>query len=104
VLGVAVTNIGMGPALNIEASARLLDAEGKPSLAPTRPQTPALMAGLAAGTGSTLELEVSRPTDAVNIELTILYLDVAGKAWETVGSYLDARERYEGLDVRRPAE
>ena len=103
-LGVAVTNIGMGPALNIEASARLLDAEGKPSLAPTGPQTPAVMAGLAAGDRSTLEIGTNHWTEGVSFELTVLYLDVAGKAWETVGSYLDARRRYEGLVVRRPAE
>jgi hypothetical protein len=104
-LGVPITNIGMGPALNIEASARLLDAEGKPLRAPTGPQTPALMAGLAAGDRSTLEIEVSQDwAEVMSFELTVLYLDVAGKGWETIGSYLGARRRYEGLDVRRPAE
>lgn len=102
-LAIAVTNIGMGPALTIEASASLLDAEGNPSLAPTGEQTPALMPGLAADSASTLTIPVDQHWGAgVSFELTLRYTDVAGKAWETVGKYLDAHQRYEALVIRRP--
>jgi hypothetical protein len=107
-LAVHMTNIGTGPALHIEASASLLDAEGKPSLAPTGPQTPSLMAGLGAGEGSVLQIGqigAMKWTSGVSFELTVLYRDVAGKAWETVGNYLDARGRYEGLNIQaRPLD
>lgn len=101
VLAVPVVNVGMGPAMRIEASAKLLDAEGNPSLAPTGEQTPALVAGLGAGDTTTLTIKPSHWTTGVSFELTVTYEDVAGKRWRTVGRWVNDRERYEGFTVDR---
>jgi hypothetical protein len=107
-LAVPVENIGAGPALRIEASAKLLDAEGKPSLAPTGPQTPATAVGLETGRMQVLRIRTNKWTIGVSFELTLTYEDVAGKAWTTVGRYLDEHKRYEGVNIEpraaRPSE
>lgn len=100
-LTVPVANVGMGPALAIEATATLLDSEGNPSAASSGEQTSALIAGLAAGDTTILEIRRSRWTTGVSFELTVVYGDVAGKRWRTVGRCVNDRERYEGVTVGR---
>ena len=101
VLAVPVSNVGMGPALHIVASAKLLDSDGKPSAAGSGEQRPAMIAGLGAGEQTTLEIKPSRWTTGVSFELTVVYSDLAGKQWGTVGRWVNDRERYEGLTVDR---
>ena len=98
-LVVPVANVGMGPALRIEASARLLDSKGSPSLAPTGEQTPALVTGLGAGGTTPLEIKTSHWTTGVTFELSVTYEDVAGKRWQTTGRWINDRARYEGLMI-----
>jgi hypothetical protein len=99
-LAVPVANVGNGPALRVEASANLLDVEGKPSLAGGGEQTPAFVAGIGAGQTTTLEIKASWTT-GVSFELTTVYEDLAGKRWQTVGRWLEERGRYEGLMIER---
>lgn len=101
---IPVQNIGVGPALHVEASLKLLDADGKPSLAPVGPQTPGTMTGIGKDQSTTIEIRAHGWTEGVSFELTVKYRDVAGKEWQTVVCYLADHLRYEGLTIeaRRP--
>jgi hypothetical protein len=98
---VPIENIGSGPALRIEATVRLLDEAGDPSLAPSGPVTPAYVAGL--GQSMVLPLDIAAHGWQIGVcfELTLLYEDVAGKRWRTVGSYIDGRMRYEKVSISK---
>ncbi len=101
VLLVPVENVGAGPALGVEASARLLDAYGKPSGASSGPQTPAVTTGLGTDRLTTLVIEVHNWGTDLSFELTVLYQDVAGRSWRTVGRWSKHRARYEALTIER---
>jgi hypothetical protein len=101
---IPVQNIGVGPALQVEASLKLLGTDGKPSIAPVGPQTPGTVTGIGKNQSTTIEIRAHRWTEGASFELTVRYRDVAGKEWETVGRYLADHLRYEGMTIeaRRP--
>lgn len=96
---IPVQNIGVGPALHVEASVKLLDAEGKPSIAPVGPQTPGTATGIGKDQSTAIEIRAHGWTEGASFELTVTYRDVAGKGWATVGRYLADHVRYEGVTI-----
>jgi hypothetical protein len=96
---IPIQNIGVGPALHVEASLKLLDADGKPSIAPTGSQTPGTVTGIGKDQSTTIEIRAHGWTEGASFELTIKYRDVAGKEWEMVGRYLADRVRYENVTI-----
>ena len=101
---IPVQNIGVGPALHVEASLKLLDADGKPSIAPVGSQAPGTMTGIGKDQSTAIEIRAQGWTEGASFELTVRYRDVAGKEWETVGRYLANHLRYESvtIEARQP--
>jgi hypothetical protein len=78
-----VENVGPGPALNVEASASLLDEAGHPSTGSSGPQVPARVAGLGPHADAPLLIKVHNWTNMPNFALRIEYDDVASNGWRT---------------------
>jgi hypothetical protein len=103
-LVVPVRNIGSGPAVRIEARVKPLNPEGGWSGAPTGQQTPGLAAGAGVSERIFLEVQLSNVGDVPGFELTLLYRDVADKAWMTVSRWIPDRERYEDVAISREGD
>lgn len=97
VLAVPVQNIGSGPALRVVASIERLDEQGNPYRGAIEHQTPGEVAGI--GKDQTVPIEIGYHgwEERWNFQLRLVYEDVAGKRWVTVGHYIPERRRYEDV-------
>jgi len=80
---VHVENIGPGPALNVEAWARLLDDSGGPSAGSSGPLFAARAAGIGPQSDMPLLIQVHNWTGTPNFSLHVEYDDVASNGWST---------------------
>lgn len=97
VLAVPIKNIGSGPALNVEASVRRLNADGSPSEGGAT-QAPGRIAGLGKDVVIPIEIDAPDWREVWDFALTLHYEDVGGKRWETFcPRYIAARQRYEDV-------
>jgi len=80
---VHVENVGPGPALNVEAWARLLDDSGGPSAGSSGPLFSARAAGIGPQSDTPLLIQVHNWTGTPNFSLRIEYEDVASNGWRT---------------------
>ncbi len=80
---VHVENVGPGPALNVEAWARLLDDSGGPSVGSSGPQVSARSAGIGPHSDTPLLIQVHNWSGTPNFALRIEYDDVASNGWRT---------------------
>jgi hypothetical protein len=99
VLILPVKNIGSGPALRLEAWVRRLDEMGNLWREPFEPQTPGMVAGLGKDQVIHIEIHTRGWEERWKFELTLVYEDVAGKGWVTVGRYIAERRRYMGVSI-----
>lgn len=97
VLAVPVQNIGSGPALRVVASIERLDEQGDLYRGAIEHQTPGEVAGI--GKDQTVPIEIGYHgwEERWNFQLRLVYEDVAGKRWVTVGRYIHEHRRYEGV-------
>lgn len=77
---IPVQNIGVGPALHVEASLKLLDADGKLSIAPVGSRAPGSMTGIGKDQSTAIEIRAQGWTEGASFEVTVTYWDVAGKS------------------------
>ncbi len=102
-LAVPIKNIGPGPALNVVASVRRLNEDGRPwEGGATEHQVPGKLAGLGSDVVIPIEIHAHGWEERWDFELTLSYDDVAGKRWETFcPRYVAGAQRYsEDVAVR----
>jgi hypothetical protein len=103
---VPIENIGTGPALRIEAGAKLLTTDGRPAGHGGEP-TSFGTRSLAASALGWVEIDTARWSEGACFALTLDYADVAEVRWRTTARYLvDAAQhgnegRYEALEIER---
>lgn len=99
-LYVPIENVGMGPALHVEASVNLLDAEGGPHPLGGHGIGPLVAIGAGSLTVAEVPISGSGMSGVPSFLLRLTYADVAGRQWVTTVRYLFPRERYDNLDLR----
>jgi hypothetical protein len=98
-LVVPVQNIGAGPALNVVAAIERLEDDGAPWKGAIEQQTPGKATGISPGAPVHIEILSHGWEERWSFRLTVSYEDIAGKCWDTVGDYIGASRRFEGVAV-----
>jgi hypothetical protein len=93
-----VQNVGVGPAMAIEAGIEFGDIAGRPSSAPPVAGRAQLTA-LGARQDATLEFDGVPLTAAMGFVFNIQYHDVSGKPWFVQGRYSEAEHRFSEVET-----
>jgi hypothetical protein len=97
-LFVPVENVGPGPALNVEATASLLDGEGQRS---DRSERSARVVCIGPHADSPLLIQVRNWTSTPNFALRIEYDDVASNRWCTAAVFIGGVFEVTAIELRQ---
>ena len=104
-LVVPIMNIGLGPALSVEATIEGLDPldprSPDPRLGPiTDPRPLGAVTGMCMSEVMGLEAAINGLGEVPSFKLTLAYRDIAGKEWLTVATWVAENGRYVDLSIR----